>query len=78
VDIWNQPGANAYPIAAFTYIIVYKDLSTNIKDASKAKALVGFLKWATTDGEKLAPEMDYAPLTEGVQKRVAQAIAGLK
>lgn len=76
VNIWNQPGSEAYPIAAFTYIIVYKDLGY-LKDANKAKALVNFLTWATSDGQKLASEMDYAPLAPGVQKKVAQAISGL-
>ena len=27
VVIWNQPAEDAYPISAFTYILVYKDLS---------------------------------------------------
>jgi phosphate transport system substrate-binding protein len=76
VNLWNQPGKNAYPISAFTYIIVYKDLGY-LKDASKAKALVEFLNWATTDGQRLAEEMDYAPLSDGVQKKVKEAIAGL-
>jgi len=76
VNIWNQPGDNAYPISAFTYIIVYKDLGY-LKDTNKAKALVGFLKWATHDGQKLATEMQYAPLSEGVQKKVDQAIESL-
>src|SRR5947207_9858050 len=77
VDIWNQPGANSYPISAQTYIIVYKDLGY-VKDPAKAKALVGFLKWALTDGQKLAPEMTYAPLAEPVQKKALDAVNGLK
>jgi phosphate transport system substrate-binding protein len=76
VDIWNQSGAEAYPIAAFTYIIVYKDLGY-LKDQDKAKALVDFLKWATSDGQSLAKSMDYAPLAEGVQKKAAEAIGSL-
>jgi phosphate transport system substrate-binding protein len=76
VNIWNQPGKNAYPIASFTYILVHKDLGY-LKDEAKAKALVGFLTWATTDGEKLAAELDYAPLSESVQKKVADAIGSL-
>jgi phosphate transport system substrate-binding protein len=76
VNIWSQPGANSYPISAFTYILVYKDLN-NIKDEAKVKTFVGFLKWATSDGEKMAAELDYAPLSDGVQKKVAAAIAGL-
>lgn len=77
VDIWNQPGANAYPIAAFTYIIVYKDLGY-VKDENKAKALVAFLNWALTDGQQLAASLDYAPLSSGVQAKVKEAIGTLQ
>jgi phosphate transport system substrate-binding protein len=76
VDIWNQPGENAYPISAFTYVIVYKDLGY-LKDQAKAKALVDFLGWATTDAQSVAPEMGYAPLSKGVQEKVAGAIGSL-
>jgi phosphate transport system substrate-binding protein len=76
VDIWNQHGADAYPIASFTYIIVYKDLGY-LKNGDKARALVDFLRWATTDGERLAPSLDYAPLSSGVQQKVGAAIGSL-
>ncbi|HZL33665.1 MAG TPA: phosphate ABC transporter substrate-binding protein PstS [Tepidisphaeraceae bacterium] len=75
-DIWNQPGAKAYPISSFTYIIVHKDLGI-LKDQRKAQALVQFLRWATTDGEKMAEQLDYAPLSPGVQKKVRQALDSL-
>ena len=77
VDIWNQPGTEAYPIAAFTYVIVYKDLGY-LKSPEKARALVDFLTWATSDGQKFAGEMDYAPLAKPVQAKVKAAIAGLQ
>jgi phosphate transport system substrate-binding protein len=76
VDIWNQPGPNSYPISSQTYIIVYKDLGY-VKDPAKARALVGFLKWALTDGQKMAPEMTYAPLAEPVQKKALDTVNGL-
>ena len=76
VNIWNQPGDEAYPIASFTYLIVYKEMNY-IKDPSKAKALVDFLTWATGEGEKLAPDLNYAPLSSGVQQKVSDAISGL-
>lgn len=77
VDIWNQPGQNAWPISAFTYIIVYKDLAY-VKDPAKAKALVDFLAWATTKGQEMAPSLDYAPLSAGVQQKAMEAIKGLQ
>jgi phosphate transport system substrate-binding protein len=73
-DIWNQPGENSYPISSFVYAIVYKDLS-NLKDMDEAKGMAGFLTWATTRGQTLASEMDYAPLAPDVQKKVAEALA---
>lgn len=72
-DIWNQPGEGAYPVAAFTYIIVYKDLN-NLKSPQEAKALLAFLNWAVTDAQSIAKEMDYAPLAPAVQAKVLGAI----
>jgi phosphate transport system substrate-binding protein len=72
-NIWNQSGDDAYPISSFTYLIVYKDLN-NVKSAEQAKALGAFLWWATHDGEKLAAELDYAPLSPAVQKKVEEAL----
>ena len=35
-NIWNQPGKDAYPIASFTYVIIYKDLN-NVKRRSRRR-----------------------------------------
>jgi phosphate transport system substrate-binding protein len=75
-NIWNQPGDNTYPIASFTYLIVYKDLN-NVKSQEQAKALADFLWWATHDGEKLAADLDYAPLSPAVQKKVEEALKAI-
>lgn len=77
VDIWNQPGATAYPISAFTYLLVYQDLSV-LKSPEKAQALMEFLTWATHDGQEIAKQLGYAPLSPAVVKKVEAAIAGLK
>jgi phosphate transport system substrate-binding protein len=64
MSITNPAGPTAYPISAFTYLLVYKDQS----DAAKGKSLVQFLKWATTDGQKYAPDLHYAPLPDNIVK----------
>jgi phosphate transport system substrate-binding protein len=64
MSITNAPGDAAYPISAFTYILVYKDQA----DTSKGKALVDFLKWAVTDGQRYAADLHYAPLPENIVK----------
>lgn len=75
-NIWNQPGEKAYPIASFTYLIVYKDLN-NLPNKEAAQALVDFLWWATHDGQKYGKELDYAPLAPEVVSHVEQALKKL-
>jgi phosphate transport system substrate-binding protein len=58
VSIVNSPAPDAYPIAGFTYILVYKSQ----RDARKGRALVDFLDWAIHDGQKYANALHYAPL----------------
>lgn len=70
VAITNADGANAYPIASYTYILVYKDQ----QDANKGKALVDFLWWAIHDGEKFTKDLHYAPLPAEVVKKVEAKI----
>ncbi len=72
-NIWDQPGDATYPIGSFTYLIVHKNLE-GVNSEADAQALLDFLWWATHDGQKLAPDLDYAPLAEGVQKKVEAAL----
>ena len=69
VSLVNAAGADSYPIASFSYILLYKELSTDPNlDQPKAKALVDFISWAITDGQKTAEGLDYVPLPDGVVK----------
>ena len=56
--IVNAAGADAYPIAGLTYLLVYQDM----KDAARAKALADFIRWAMHDGQAEAAPLDYASL----------------
>ncbi len=56
--IINSSGEHAYPIAGFTYLLVYKDQNDKIKVSALAK----FLWWAIHEGQKYAPSLLYAPL----------------
>ncbi len=70
----NAPGKDSYPIAGATWLLVYQQQ----QDATKGRKLVEFLKWAEKDGEKMAKDLDYAPLPEALQQRVLQRIAEIK
>jgi phosphate transport system substrate-binding protein len=69
VTLLNDKGSGAYPIASFTYLLLPKDLgkSPNMNEA-KAKALVGFINWAITDGQKFSAKLGYVPLPDQVVK----------
>lgn len=56
--IVNSQAKEAYPIAGFTYILLYK----NQQNMTKAKELCKFLNWANHDGQKMAKSLLYAPL----------------
>ena len=73
-SVTNAPGDAAYPICGATWLLVYQQQ----KDAAKGKKLVEFLKWAQKDGEKMAKDLDYAPLPEALQTRVLQRIDEIK
>jgi phosphate transport system substrate-binding protein len=73
-SVTNAPGEAAYPICGATWLLVYEQQ----KDAAKGKKLVEFLKWAQKDGEKMAKDLDYAPLPESLQARVLKRIDEIK
>ena len=65
VSITDAPGANAYPISSFTYLLVYQQQT----DAAKGKAIKDFIKWMLKDGQHYAPALSYAPLPAPVVSR---------
>jgi phosphate transport system substrate-binding protein len=74
VSITNAPGAASYPIASFTWLLLYEDA----QDKNQARIMVDFLKWALTDGQPLASALGYAPLPADVVKRELAALERVK
>ena len=74
VSIVNAEGETSYPIAGFTYVLLY----TEQKDAQKGKVLVDFLDWATHDGQKLTVDLHYAPLPAEIVKKAEAKLATVK
>ncbi len=70
----NPPGADAYPIAGATWLLIYQQQS----NAEKGRKMVEFLKWAVNKGESMAPPLDYAPLTPELSKRVLAEIDSIR
>ena len=70
ISIVDSATKGAYPIASFTYILLYKDQ----KDAAKGKALVDLLWWAIHDGQKTTTELNYAPLPADVVMSIEKTL----
>ncbi len=67
--IVNGAGAQSWPIAGYTYIILH---TTSMTDCTKAQKIVEFLKWALTDtgAAKVASDLGYSVLPPQVLTQV--------
>ncbi len=74
MSITDSNGAKDYPIASYSYILVYE----NAKDPVKGKAVADYLWWAIHDGQKFAAALDYAPLPKDVLPKVEAKLKSLK
>ncbi len=74
VSITNAPGDAVYPISSFTWLLLYQDPN----DKAQSKAMVDFMKWALSDGQKFAGEMGYAPLPRNVIDMELKTLATIK
>ena len=70
VSITDAPGARSYPISSFTWLLVYRQQS----DHAKGQAIVNFLNWALTGGQKDAAPLNYAPLPAAVVNKELEAL----
>jgi phosphate transport system substrate-binding protein len=74
VSITNAPGAEAYPISSFTWLLI----PSQIADARKKQVLTDFLQWMLTEGQTLAEELSYAKLPPEVIEMEKKAIGAIQ
>jgi phosphate transport system substrate-binding protein len=74
VSITNAPGANAYPISSFTYLLI----PVHSTDAAKAKVLKDLLSWIVNSGENEVSALSYAPLPKALAERVLKTVYALQ
>jgi len=67
----NAPGANAWPIAATTWVVMYK----RPKNAAASAAARKFFEWSLTRGQKQAVALDYVPLPAPLVRRIEAYVA---
>ncbi len=74
VSITNPPGAQAYPIASFTWLLI----PSRIADASKRTTIADFLHWMVTSGQGLTEALAYARLPADVMTKETAAFANVR
>ncbi len=66
VSIVDAPGAAAYPISSWTYLLV----QPHMESCAKAQALTGVVEWSLREGDRHARDLHYAPLPDAVKENV--------
>lgn len=69
MSIINSSEKGAYPISAFTYILLPED-----KASPAVKETREFLRWALKDGQKFASELHYAPLPKKISDKLSTSL----
>ncbi|MEN5084202.1 phosphate ABC transporter substrate-binding protein PstS [Bosea sp. TWI1241] len=73
ISLTNQKGAQAWPITAATFLLVYAKPDKPEETAAALK----FVDWAFQNGDKMASELDYVALPANVKALVRDAWKGV-
>ncbi len=73
----DAPGATSYPISAITFLLVYRDPCRAGMTAERAGLLKGWLDYALGEGQKVAPDLQFAPLPAAVLAKAKAAVASM-
>jgi phosphate transport system substrate-binding protein len=73
-SITNASGPAAWPISSYTWLLI----PSQIPDAAKRKAIIDFLGWMLTTGQKDAEPLSYAPLPKNIVAKEQKQIALIK
>lgn len=72
-DITDPPGKNAYPIAAYTFLL----LPEKTKDPATEAALKELLRWILTAGQKECSALGYVPLPRSIADSQLKRLSSL-
>ena len=70
VSLVNAPGAQSYPIASFTWMLI----APSAIGMTKSRQLAAFLRWALLDHPDIASTLGYVPLPSEAAMRVADRL----
>ena len=73
-SLTNAPGADAYPIASFTWLYV----RPSARDQRRTAALVSLLNWAYSDGQSIAVQEGYSQLPKQLVVKVLSKVNAMQ
>ena len=74
VSITNAPGKDAYPIASFTWLLLYEESG----DPVKSRALVEFIRWSLKYCRSFTRDLSYAPVPDNMIEMEMKALDTVK
>jgi phosphate transport system substrate-binding protein len=74
VSITNAPGADAYPISSFTYLLI----PVKSADPEKGKVIKDLLSWIVKSGQSEVSSLSFAPLPPAVAEKVLKTVYSLQ
>jgi len=75
-SIIQRNAPNAYPISSFTYLLIPAKAPAD--DHGQYRAILDFMKWGLTEGQKLSPALFYAPLPKALVDRILKRVNQLE
>jgi phosphate transport system substrate-binding protein len=69
VVLTDEPGADSWPLAGATFILMHKQP----QDAAAAREALKFFDWAYSKGDQMAQELDYVPMPDKVVESIKKS-----
>ncbi len=69
VTLTNTNALNGYPIAGFTWLLLYKEQNYAGRTKQQAQELVDLMWWMIHEGQELAEPLHYVPLSERARSK---------
>ncbi len=70
VSIVDQPGAESWPIATASFILMYKSPA----DKQASAEVLKFFDWSFKNGQKMALDLDYVPLPDSLVAEIRSKV----
>jgi phosphate transport system substrate-binding protein len=74
VSLTDTDAADGYPVAGFTWILMYKEQQYGDRPQDKAGEVTKLVWWMTHQGQKYAEPMEYAPLSKAAADKAEKLI----